>query len=118
MPGGATARRRAAQHSVPEEGPTMSEHSAPERRAYRITGRVQGVGFRWWTLRHARDLGIAGFVRNQPDGSVDVAAEGDPADLQRLEALLSEGPPAAYVRRLERYPAPEEPLPYPFQLGR
>lgn len=73
----------------------------PTRRAYLISGRVQGVGFRWWTRRAALALGLRGTVRNLPDGHVRVDAEGAPADLQRLLELLHEGPPAAHVARVE-----------------
>jgi acylphosphatase len=74
-------------------------------RGYRVSGRVQGVGFRWWTRRTARALGLTGLVRNLPDGSVEVQAGGSPEVLDRLEAALHEGPPAARVERVERIPA-------------
>jgi len=67
----------------------------------RLTGRVQGVGFRWFTRRAARELGIAGRVRNLPDGSVEVLAAGDPARLARLCETLREGPPGARVQAVE-----------------
>jgi acylphosphatase len=65
-----------------------------------VSGRVQGVGFRYSAVRQARALGIAGSVANLPDGSVDVVAEGDAADLQRMLAWLRRGPPGAYVREV------------------
>jgi acylphosphatase len=61
----------------------------------RICGRVQGVGYRIFVRSHARDLGLAGFVRNAEDGSVEVLAEGARADLDRLLAALHAGPPGA-----------------------
>ena len=64
---------------------------------FRIAGRVQGVGFRWWTLGVARDLNLDGWVRNAPDGSVEVAARGPQAKLSELRLRLSQGPPAARV---------------------
>ena len=69
-------------------------------RRFVITGRVQGVGFRWYTMRKARSLGLAGWVRNLRDGSVEVWAEGDPAMLDALESELSAGPPGAVVRNV------------------
>ena len=82
----------------------MSEAGAPasrSRRAYRVEGRVQGVGFRAFVVREARRLGLAGWVRNEPDGTVALEAEGEAAGLEALEALLGEGPPAARVTRLD-----------------
>lgn len=71
------------------------------RRAYRIVGRVQGVGFRWWTRRTAAELGLDGWVRNEMDGSVVVHASGAPEALARLETALRSGPGGARVDRLE-----------------
>ena len=70
-------------------------------RAYRVVGWVQGVGFRHWTRRTAERLGLAGTVRNLPDGSVEVHAAGSEQSLRRLEEALREGPPGARVERLE-----------------
>lgn len=69
-----------------------------------VRGRVQGVGFRWWTSREARSLGIAGSVRNQGDGSVRVEAWGEEADLAELERRLWEGPPGARVEAVDVVP--------------
>jgi len=63
-----------------------------------VKGRVQGVGFRYFVQRHARALGLDGWVRNVADDGVEVEAIGAPEDLERLETLLREGPPGAYVR--------------------
>lgn len=68
-----------------------------ELRAYRIRGRVQGVGFRWWARDVATELGLGGYVRNLPDGSVEVHATGTPEALADLEAALREGPAASRV---------------------
>jgi acylphosphatase len=57
-----------------------------------IRGRVQGVGFRASTFEAARALGLAGWVRNLPDGAVEVEAEGDEARLHELELFLRQGP--------------------------
>jgi acylphosphatase len=72
----------------------------------RIEGLVQGVGFRYSTLHQARRLGVAGYVRNLWDGTVEVVAEGPEGKLQRLERWLRHGPPGAIVRRVDsRYSA-------------
>ena len=63
----------------------------------RVHGRVQGVGFRWHTRRRARALGLAGFVRNLPDGSVEVAWRGSDEGVAALRDWLSRGPPGARV---------------------
>lgn len=70
-------------------------------RRYRLHGRVQGVGFRWWTRRQADLLGVTGTVRNEPDGSVAIVAAGDEATLRSFRTLLEEGPPTAHVDRIE-----------------
>jgi acylphosphatase len=58
------------------------------RRTYRFRGHVQGVGFRYTTTRAAEGLDVAGYVKNLPDGSVELVAEGVPAELDRLIAGL------------------------------
>jgi len=63
---------------------------------------VQGVGYRYFVLRHAEELGLAGFARNKPDGSVEVLAEGGEAALGKLESLLGEGPAFCHVTGVER----------------
>lgn len=68
----------------------------------RITGRVQGVFFRARTKEVADRLGIRGWIRNEPDGSVSVFAEGTEEQLQDLEAWCRRGPPAARVDAVER----------------
>lgn len=66
----------------------------------RVIGHVQGVYFRQSTQRKARELGLSGFVRNEPDGSVTIEAEGDPEELARLAEWAAHGPPEAHVHRL------------------
>jgi acylphosphatase len=66
-----------------------------------VRGRVQGVGFRDATAREARRLGLAGWVRNQMDGAVEITAEGDEAALRELEAYLRHGPGMAKVIGLD-----------------
>jgi len=72
---------------------------------FRVTGRMQGVGFRWWTRAQAIRLGLDGTVRNADDGSVEVEARGPEPALAELERLLNEGPPHARVRAVERFAA-------------
>ncbi len=67
----------------------------------RVSGMVQGVGFRYSTLMRARRLGLRGYVRNMPDGSVEVVAEGETERLEALRRWLSQGPSGAYVRNLD-----------------
>jgi len=67
----------------------------------RLTGRVQGVGFRWFARRVARELGVAGRVRNLPDGSVETVAVGDLSGLATFRERLREGPPGARVLAVE-----------------
>jgi acylphosphatase len=74
-------------------------------RRFVVRGRVQGVGYRYFALNAARDLGVAGFARNLPDGGVEVLAEADEAALQAFEARLREGPSFARVTDVEREPA-------------
>ena len=68
-----------------------------------IHGRVQGVGFRYFVSGEARALGLRGTVRNRPDGTVEVEAEGGPEALARLVEAVRRGPPAARVERVEEY---------------
>lgn len=68
-----------------------------------VHGRVQGVGFRWWTRRLAMRLGVAGWVRNLSDGSVEVTARGDVEALERLHSALRRGPPMARVERVDMF---------------
>ena len=62
---------------------------------------MQGVGYRYFVLRHAEELGLAGYAKNQADGTVEVVAEGADAALQKLEERLNEGPSFAHVSRVE-----------------
>ena len=71
------------------------------RRAYRVTGTVQGVGFRWFTRETATSLGLRGTVRNAADGSVEVMAEGPEDALAELRRRLEQGPPGARVSAVE-----------------
>jgi acylphosphatase len=66
-------------------------------RLVRVTGLVQGVFFRAWTAEQARKLGVTGWVRNAPDGSVEMHLEGEKWSVQQLVDLLHRGPPSAQV---------------------
>lgn len=78
-----------------------------ERLTARVTGRVQGVGFRWWVRRHAEGLGLVGWVMNGDDErSVDVVAEGPAQALAALERLLNAGPSGARVESVEAHRGP------------
>jgi len=67
-----------------------------------VEGAVQGVGFRYFVVHRARELHLGGTVRNLPDGSVEVVAQGDPRSLGELEAALWRGPSLARVKRVVR----------------
>lgn len=69
---------------------------------YWVNGRVQGVGYRYFALREAEALGIAGFARNLPDGRVEVLAEGAQDALAQFEKRLRDGPAFAHVTDVER----------------
>lgn len=66
-----------------------------------VRGRVQGVGFRAFAQREAVRLGLAGWVANRADGSVEVVAEGPEDALDRLVRWLHRGPPAAHVNTVD-----------------
>lgn len=87
-------------------------------RGYRVRGRVQGVGYRWWTSREAAALGIAGAVRNERDGSVVVEAWGADAALAELERRLWEGPAGARVEAVDVLPPPSGARPDGFAIER
>ncbi|MHB8216416.1 MAG: acylphosphatase [Candidatus Sulfotelmatobacter sp.] len=72
-----------------------------EARRFVVRGRVQGVGFRWFVEREAHILGVAGWVRNNHNGSVEVLAQGSHDQLSGLRARLREGPRAARVDAVE-----------------
>jgi len=66
-----------------------------------VKGIVQGVGFRYFVYRHAKTLDLTGYVRNLPDGRVEVVAEGSEESLRELVSLLWEGPVGSYVENVE-----------------
>jgi len=75
----------------------------------RISGRVQGVGFRAWTERQARELGLSGWVRNLSGGDVEARFNGPAADVETMLAACREGPRHAVVERVETWSADDEP---------
>ena len=75
---------------------------------YIVSGRVQGVGFRWFVMREAARLDLAGYVRNLPDGTVEVVAQGAVAALASLESALRHGPPAAHVDGVDKSNLPHQ----------
>jgi acylphosphatase len=77
------------------------ETETKKRLSARITGRVQGVGFRNFTQRRARRLGLTGWVRNEPDGSVRLEAEGPREALDDLVEAVHQGPRMAVVDDVE-----------------
>jgi acylphosphatase len=70
-------------------------------RRYVISGRVQGVGFRFFLQEAAYREGVLGQARNRPDRSVEVVAEGDAEAISRFERALYQGPPIARVERVD-----------------
>lgn len=71
------------------------------RRRYVVSGRVQGVGFRFHTERAALLEGLSGFVRNMPDGSVEAEVEGDREAVDRFDWRVRQGPSGARVEHVE-----------------
>jgi acylphosphatase len=76
---------------------------------------VQGVGFRWFVRVHARRLDLAGWVANQPDGSVEVAASGAQEKLEELTRIVRQGPDGAEVSAVDEL-APLGGLKAPFAV--
>ena len=83
-----------------------------------VRGRVQGVGFRWFAREAATSLGLAGWVRNRPDGSVETAAEGDATALAQYRAELAKGPQGARVESVDELEPVAGPLERPFTIAR
>jgi acylphosphatase len=78
------------------------------RRRYEVEGAVQGVGFRYFVRRQAMRLGLAGWVRNKDDGSVEAEAVGSAERLEEFEVELRRGPAYASVRNLKVIEVPDE----------
>jgi acylphosphatase len=78
-------------------------------RRYIVKGRVQGVGYRYFAKTAAEKRGLTGYARNSDDGSVEVLAIGDPAQVEDFLADLQRGPGLAQVSSVHHEPAPLEP---------
>lgn len=79
-------------------------------RHLRIHGRVQGVFFRGWSITTAREMGLAGWVRNRRDGTVEALVAGDPVAVTAFVAMCHQGPTTARVDRIDEQDAPAEAL--------
>ena len=79
----------------------MIAEQTTEARRFVVRGRVQGVGFRWFVEREAHTLGVAGWVRNNSDSSVEILAVGTRDQLSGLRSRLQQGPRAARVDAVE-----------------
>ena len=89
------------------------------RRRLVVSGRVQGVGFRWFIREAARRHRLAGWVRNSPDGSVELEVSGEDGAFEKFIRSVREGPPGARVDDVrEKTVSTEEPLPQPFTIIR
>jgi acylphosphatase len=82
-----------------------------------VRGRVQGVGFRWFVRVNARRLGLSGWVANQADGTVEIAASGDRGKLDELKRIVTRGPEGANVAAVDEVPEGED-LEFPFAVRR
>lgn len=78
-------------------GATLDDPGAEPGIRWLVSGRVQGVGFRWFVLQAARRSGVAGDVRNLRDGRVEVRARGRVEQLERLLQEVRTGPPGSHV---------------------
>ena len=83
----------------------MTDHSGIITRKVRVTGRVQGVGYRAWTQNRAIGLDLSGWVRNEADGSVTALLQGPSASIEKLCAKMKKGPSGSLVRKVEIEPA-------------
>ena len=82
---------------------------AKQARRYFVSGIVQGVGFRYFTQREARGIGVSGYARNLPDGRVEVYAMGTVEQLAKLRRALERGPIGASVREVAEEQASTDP---------
>lgn len=81
----------------------------PQSVHVQISGQVQGVGFRAWTVRQARELGLSGWVRNEPGGDVEAVFRGPAAKVEAMLAACREGPKHAVVQRVDVRGVADEP---------
>jgi acylphosphatase len=85
-------------------------------RRLQISGRAQGVGFRYAMRHEAARRGVRGWVRNRGDGSVEALLAGDAEAVEALTAWARHGPPGAKVSDVQAMPAGEEAVPESFEL--
>lgn len=90
----------------------------PVAKGFVVRGRVQGVGFRWWTRKQAEARGLAGTVWNRKDGAVEVHVRGPVHEVTGFLRALRHGPPLAEVRAVEEVPPAEEKLGRDFRVTR
>jgi acylphosphatase len=83
------------------EAAAVTEGSEGKARLYRVSGRVQGVGYRYFAMRTAQRLGIRGTVKNLRDGRVEVAAAGPEESMAAFRAELEQGPEGAQVTSID-----------------
>jgi acylphosphatase len=82
----------------------------------KIEGRVQGVGFRYWTMREAQAQNLSGWVRNRRDGSVEALFQGNSENVSTMLRLCQKGPSFARVTSIRPVSRPDAPMP-PFKQG-
>ncbi|MDY7094659.1 MAG: acylphosphatase [Acidobacteriota bacterium] len=83
-----------------------------------VEGRVQGVGFRYFTAQTARELGLRGTVRNTSVGTVEIQVVGEPGLVEQLRQRVSHGPPASHVQRVVVLPLDKPPATRSFDIIR
>lgn len=81
--------------------PTTDNHDKHRAIEATVHGRVQGVGFRYYTRKAALSYGVSGYVANMPDGTVRVVCEGSLAAVTRMQRWLHKGPPSAHVTAVD-----------------
>jgi len=84
---------------------------------FQVHGRVQGIGFRYFVRGQAQALELAGWVRNEADGSVTGEAAGDLSRMEAFREILEQGSPGSRISRLDWWPLDEgQSLPFPFAI--
>lgn len=84
-----------------------------------VTGQVQGVGFREFIRTIAQRLGVAGWIRNRDDGAVELAAAGNPSQIETLLAAVRRGPAGGNVQAVRALPVDaQDVMPKPFVIRR
>lgn len=83
------------------KGTKQAAEPAEAQLAAIVSGRVQGVGFRWWVAGEAKPLGLVGYAKNLDDGTVEIIAQGRRADCESLFAALKSGDTAGHVEKVQ-----------------